>query len=108
MYGIFVRTVSYLRRYCRHVPNFLRFRTADEGLFLCLVLNVPNIWHLAHLAMDLFKAEIKFSPYFHFGHYFFILPLLVPKIKNRSILISIVSLLTKNSIRDKQNALLAQ
>ena len=75
---------------------------------MCLVLNVPNIWHLAHLAMDLFKAEIKFSPYFHFGHYFFILPLLVPKIKNRSILISIVSLLTKNSIRDKQNALLAQ
>ena len=35
--GIVVRTVSYLRRYCRHVPNFLRFRTTDEGLFLCLV-----------------------------------------------------------------------
>ena len=33
MFGIDIRTVSYLRRYCSRVSNFLRFERADEGRF---------------------------------------------------------------------------
>ena len=40
MFGIDVRTVSYLRRYYRYVSNFLRFGTVDEGWFL--VFGVPS------------------------------------------------------------------
>ena len=44
-----------------------------------------------------------FSPHSHFGPYFFFLSLLVPKIKNRSILIPIVISLTENSLHDKRS-----
>ena len=45
MFGIDVRTVSYLRWYCRYVSNFLRFGTADDGWFL--VFGAPNAKYLA-------------------------------------------------------------
>ena len=44
VFGIDVRTVSYLRRYCSYVSIFLRFGRADEGLFL--VFGVPNAKYL--------------------------------------------------------------
>ena len=49
MFGIDVRTVSYLRRYCSHVSNFLRFGRADQGWFLWLVCQmcpIFDIWHI--------------------------------------------------------------
>ena len=45
IYSICVCTVSYLRRYCSGVPNFLAFGTPREGLFL--LLGVPNAKYLA-------------------------------------------------------------
>ena len=46
-----------------------------------------------------------FSPHSHFGPYFFFfLLLLVPKIKNRSILIPIIISLTENSLHDKRSS----
>ena len=45
MYSICLHTVSYLRRYCSHVSNFLRSGRADEGWFL--LFGVPNAKYLA-------------------------------------------------------------
>ena len=45
MYSISLRTVSYLRRYCSRVSNFLRSGRADEGWFL--LFGVPNAKYLA-------------------------------------------------------------
>ena len=44
-YSIDVRTISYLRRYCSGVPNFLAFGTPHESLFL--LFDVPNAKYLA-------------------------------------------------------------
>ena len=49
VFGIDVRTVSYLRRYCSHVSNFLRFGRADEGWLLslvCQICQIFDIWHI--------------------------------------------------------------
>ena len=58
IYSICVRTVSYLRRYCSGVPNFLAFGTPHEGLFL--LFGVPNAkyWHLAHLMIVLYFSDL--------------------------------------------------
>ena len=50
MFGIDVRTVSYLRWYCRYVSNFLRFGTADDGWFL--VFGASNAKYLAFGTFD--------------------------------------------------------
>ena len=49
-YSTNVRTVSYLRRYCSSVPNFLAFGTPHEGLFL--MFGVPNAKYLAFVTPD--------------------------------------------------------
>ena len=50
MFGTDVRIVSYLRQYCSHVSNFLRFGRVDEGWFL--VFGVPNAKYLAFGTLD--------------------------------------------------------
>ena len=49
-----VRTVSYLRRYCSCVPNFLAFRTSHEAHVLGF--GVPNAKYLAH-------QTLKYEPH---------------------------------------------
>ena len=44
-FGIYVRTVSYLRRYCSSVPKFLAFETPHEAHIL--VFGVSNVKYLA-------------------------------------------------------------
>ena len=60
MFSIYLRIVSYLRQYCSHVSNFLRFGRADEGWFL--VFGVPNAKYLAFDTPDE-SALIVFSSY---------------------------------------------
>ena len=48
-----------------------------------------------------------FSLNSHFGPYFLFLPFLVPKLKNRSILVPTIISLNENILRDKRSALLA-
>ena len=44
-FGMDVRTVSYLRRYCSYVPKFLAFETSHEAHILGF--GVPNAKYLA-------------------------------------------------------------
>ena len=48
-YGISVRTLSYLRAYCSMSQNFETFSTPDEGLFLCLVCQMCQIFGIWHI-----------------------------------------------------------
>ena len=48
-----------------------------------------------------------FSLHSHFSPYFLFLPFLVPKLKNRSILVPTIISLAENILRNKRSALLA-
>ena len=47
--GMAVRMLSYLRAYCSMSQNFETFSTADEGLFLCLVCQMCQIFGIWHI-----------------------------------------------------------
>ena len=47
--GIAIRMLSYLRAYCSMSQNFETFSTADEGLFLCLVCQMCQIFGIWHI-----------------------------------------------------------
>ena len=47
--GIAVHTLSYSRAYCSMSQNFKTFNTANEGLFLCLVCQMYQIFGIWHI-----------------------------------------------------------
>ena len=47
-----------MRAYYSMSQNFLTFNTSHDGFFWCLVCQMPNIWHLAHLMIMLLELTL--------------------------------------------------
>ena len=60
-FGMDIRTISYLRRYCRYVPKCLTFETSHEAHILGF--GVPNAKYLAFGTPD--KNALCSIPCFH-------------------------------------------
>ena len=58
-FSIFIHTVPKMERYCLCVPKIITFGKSYRRGFWCLVCQMSNIWHLAHLIRMLSKVTLR-------------------------------------------------
>ena len=58
-FSIFIHTVPKMEWYCLCVSKIITFGTSYGRDFWCLMCQMPNIWHLAHLIRMFFKVTLR-------------------------------------------------